>query len=100
MLAAAQQQVDVAQARLREAQANHAKSAADLVRYKQLVDKDEIPRQQYDTAVAAEAAARATVDSAQAAVSAAQSQVAGPEAQGSLGIGRHRQDGLGQGSSV
>src|SRR5436305_415266 len=80
-LAAAQQQVDVAQARLREAQANHTRAAADLVRFKQLVDKDEIPRQQYDTAVAAEAAARATVDSAQATVSAAQSQVAQARAQ-------------------
>jgi len=80
-LGSAQKQVDAAEARLREAQANYTKAARDLARYKQLVDRDEIPRQQYDYAVAAEQAARASVDSARAAVSSAQSQVAQAEAQ-------------------
>ena len=80
-LGSAQKQVDAAQARLREAQANYTKAARDLARYKQLVDRDEIPRQQYDYAVAAEQAARASVDSARAAAASAQSQVAQAEAQ-------------------
>lgn len=77
----AQKQVDAAQARLREAEANYTKAATDLVRYKQLVERDEIPRQQYDSAVATEQSARATVDSSRAAVSSAESQVAQAQAQ-------------------
>jgi membrane fusion protein (multidrug efflux system) len=80
-LAGARQEVDMANARLIEAQANHAKAAADLQRYGQLVEKSEIPRQQYDTAVTSEQAARATVDAAQAAVATAQSHVRQAEAQ-------------------
>ena len=80
-LAGARQEVDMANARLIEAQANHAKAAADLQRYRQLVEKSEIPRQQYDTAVTSEQAARATVDAAQAAVATAQSHVRQAEAQ-------------------
>jgi membrane fusion protein, multidrug efflux system len=80
-LGSAQKQVDAAEARLREAQANYTKAAKDLARYKQLVDRDEVPRQQYDAAIAAEQAARASVDSAGAAVASAQSQVAQADAQ-------------------
>ena len=80
-LGSAQKQVDAAEARLREAQANYTKAAKDLARYKQLVDRDEVPRQQYDAAIAAEQAARASVDSARAAVASAQSQVAQADAQ-------------------
>ncbi len=80
-LAAAQKEVNAAQARLREAEANHTKTAQDLERFRQLVAKDEVSRQQYDTAVAAEQAARATVDAAHAAVAAAQSHVVQAEAQ-------------------
>jgi membrane fusion protein (multidrug efflux system) len=80
-LNSAQRQVEAARARLVEAQANHSRAAQDLARFKQLVEKDEIPRQQYDTAVAAETAARATVDSAQAAVAAAEAKVAEQQAQ-------------------
>jgi membrane fusion protein (multidrug efflux system) len=80
-LSSAQKQVDAAEARLREAQANYTKAAKDLARYKQLVDRDEVPRQQYDAAIAGEQAARASVDSARAAVASAQSQVAQAEAQ-------------------
>ena len=80
-LGSAQKQVDAAEARLREAQANYTKAAKDLARYKQLVERDEVPRQQYDAALAAEQAARASVDSARAAVASAQSQVAQADAQ-------------------
>jgi len=74
-LNAARKEVDAANARLREAQANYNKVAQDLKRYEQLLAKDEISRQQYDAAVAAEQGARATVDAAEAAVAAAQSHV-------------------------
>ncbi len=80
-LNAAQQEVDAARARQQEAEANHTKVAADLNRMKQLVSKDEISRQQYDAAVAADAAASANVNGARAAVAAAQSHVAQAEAQ-------------------
>ncbi len=74
-LAAAQKEVNAAQARLQEAEANHKKAAQDLERMRQLVAKDEVSRQQYDTAVAAETAARASVDAAHAAVATAESHV-------------------------
>lgn len=79
-LGAAQKEVNAANARLREAQANHTKAAQDLERMRELVAKDEVSRQQYDTAVAAEQAARATVDAATAAVATAQSHVAQAQA--------------------
>ena len=44
------------------------KANDDVRRYKQLVDKDEIARQQYDTAVSTAAAAQATLDARTAAV--------------------------------
>lgn len=80
-VAAAQKQVNAANARLREAEANHTKAAQDLERMRQLVAKDEVSRQQFDSAIAAEQAARATVDAASAAVATAQSQVTQAEAQ-------------------
>jgi len=80
-VAAAQKEVNAAEARLREAQANHTKAAQDLERFRVLVAKDEVPRQQYDTAVANEQGARASVEAAQAAVATAQSHVVQAEAQ-------------------
>jgi membrane fusion protein, multidrug efflux system len=74
-IAAAQQQYDAAQAQLVEAQANDVKAQNDLVRYKQLVDKQEISQQQYDQAVAAAAANAAGVAGARASASAAAQQV-------------------------
>ena len=79
--AAARQEVDMANARLAEADANYTKAAADLQRYSQLVKKNEVPRQQYDTAVATDKAARATLDAARAAVANAQSHVRQAEEQ-------------------
>ncbi len=77
---AAQRQVDVARARVREAEANYVKVAKDLERFADLVRKDEISQQQYDTAVASEKAAKATVEAAHANVEASVSQVAQAEA--------------------
>jgi membrane fusion protein (multidrug efflux system) len=78
---AAQRQVDAARARVAEAQANYVKVAKDLERFAELVRKDEISQQQYDTAVASEKSAQATVDAAHAAMAAAVSQVAQAEAE-------------------
>jgi membrane fusion protein (multidrug efflux system) len=81
-IAAARQQFDAAQAQREEAEANDVKVQNDLVRYKQLVDKQEISQQQYDQAVAAAKASAASVVAAHAMADAAQSQVT--QAQGKL----------------
>lgn len=62
----AQGQLQAAQARVLQAQANNTKAQSDLQRYKPLVEKDVISKQQYDAAVAAAAAAEAAVADAQA----------------------------------
>jgi membrane fusion protein, multidrug efflux system len=67
-LSAASARLESAQAQVREAQANVRKTSDDVARYKPLVDKNEIPRQQYDTAVAEAAGAQATLDARNAAV--------------------------------
>jgi membrane fusion protein (multidrug efflux system) len=74
-IAAARQQFSAAKAQLAEAEANNVKAQNDLVRYKQLVDKQEISEQQYDQAVAAAHAGTASVDAARASASAAENQV-------------------------
>ena len=74
-VAAARQQFSAAKAQLAEAEANNVKAQNDLVRYKQLVDKQEISEQQYDQAVAAAHAGTASVDAARASASAADNQV-------------------------
>lgn len=79
---AAQQQSEAAKAQLQEAEANNVKAQNDLVRYKQLVDKQEISQQQYDQAVAAATASAAAVAAARATADAAKQQVA--EAQAKL----------------
>jgi len=79
-LRAAQQEVTASQARLREAEAQDKLAADDVRRLAQLVKKDEIPQQRYDTAVTTEQQAAASVDAARAAVSNAQSHVAQAEA--------------------
>ena len=72
---AAKQQFEAAKAQLQEAEANNVKAQNDLVRYKQLVDKQEISQQQYDQAIAAAAANAAAVEAARATADAAQQQV-------------------------
>lgn len=67
---AAEQNLESAKAALSQAEANADKTDADLVRYSQLVAKEDISRQQYDQSVAAAKANRAAVLSAAAAVQA------------------------------
>jgi membrane fusion protein (multidrug efflux system) len=70
-VAQAEQQLKAAHARVTQAQANHTKALADLERYRPLVAKDVISKQQYDAAVAAEDATRASVADARASEQAA-----------------------------
>lgn len=72
-VAAAEQAVNGARAKVNSAnaalaakQANLVKAEKDLVRFRDLVSKDEISRQDYDSAVAAAEANRAQVDSSKA----------------------------------
>jgi membrane fusion protein, multidrug efflux system len=74
-IAAARQQFEAAKAQRDQAEANNVKAQNDLLRYKQLVDKQEISLQQYDQAVAAATAEAAAVDAARAMADSAQSQV-------------------------
>ena len=74
-IAAARQQYAAANAQLAEVEANNVKAQSDLLRYKQLVDKQEISQQQYEQAVAAANASAAAVDAARASASAADHQV-------------------------
>jgi membrane fusion protein, multidrug efflux system len=74
-VAAAQQQYDATQAQLLQAQANDVKAQNDLVRYKQLVAKQEISQQQYDQAVANAAANDAAVTAAKSSAAAAAQQI-------------------------
>ena len=65
-IASARQQLDAAKAQIAEADANNTKAQNDLVRYKLLIDKQEISQQQYDQAVASAQAAAATLKAARA----------------------------------
>jgi membrane fusion protein (multidrug efflux system) len=65
-IAQAQRQLQAAHARVAQAQANYVKAQADLERYKPLVAKDVISKQQFDAAVAAADADKAAVDDARA----------------------------------
>jgi len=74
-VSAAQKQYDAAQSQLVQAQANDVKAQNDLVRYKQLVDKQEVSQQQYDQAVAAAGADDAGVNAARSSAAAAADQI-------------------------
>jgi membrane fusion protein (multidrug efflux system) len=74
-IAAARQQYEAAKSQIAEAEANNTKAQNDLVRYKQLIDKQEISQQQYDQAVDSAQAAAATVQSARASADAYAAQV-------------------------
>jgi membrane fusion protein (multidrug efflux system) len=74
-IAGARQQYDAAVAQQAQAEANNLKAQNDLVRYKQLVDKQEISEQQYDQALAAAKADAAAVDAARSSAAAAQQQI-------------------------
>lgn len=74
-VAAARQRLAQSEAQVREAEANNAKAQADLERYRALVEKDEIPRTQFDQIVANAKAQSAAVDSANAMVAVNRAQV-------------------------
>src|SRR5581483_10831098 len=74
-IAGARKQYDATVAQQAQAEANNEKAQSDLVRYKLLVDKQEISQQQYDQALAAARAAAATVEAARASASAAQQEI-------------------------
>jgi len=79
-IAAASQQSEAAKAQLAQAEANNVKAQDDLVRYRQLVDKQEISQQQYDEALAAARAGDAAVSAARASAMAAEHAVRQAEA--------------------
>ncbi len=68
----AEQQLQAAHARVGQAKANNTKAQADLERYKPLVEKDVISKQQFDAAVAAADAAKAALSDARASERAAE----------------------------
>jgi len=70
-VAQAEQQLIAARAGVAQAEANNFKAQSDLDRYKPLVAKDVISKQQFDAAVAAADAAKAALANAQANVQAA-----------------------------
>jgi membrane fusion protein (multidrug efflux system) len=74
-ISVARQQLDAARAQQEQAAANNVKAQNDLVRYRQLIEKQEISQQQYDQAVAAAAASAASVAGARADVAAGEQQV-------------------------
>ena len=87
-IAAARQQYEAAKSQVLEADANNTKAQNDLVRYKQLIDKQEISQQQYDQAVASAQAAAATLRAARASADAYAAQI--EQAQRQTGAGRRR----------
>ena len=60
----AEQQLEAAHAQVAQAKANSTKAEADLERYKPLVEKDVISKQQFDAAVAAADASKAALSGA------------------------------------
>ena len=79
-IAAARQQSEAAKAQLVQAEANNVKAQDDLVRYRQLVDKQEVSQQQYDEALAVARASEAAVNAARASALAAEHAVHQAEA--------------------
>ena len=74
-LSAARSRLVTAQANVREAEATYKKNADDVVRYKMLLDRDEIAEQIYDTALNIANSANATVDARRAAVTEAEDNI-------------------------
>ena len=71
----AEQQLQAAHASVAQAKANNTKAQADLERYKPLVEKDVISKQQFDAAVAAADAAKAALSAARHSEQAAEDSV-------------------------
>jgi len=74
-VAQAEEQLAAAHARVAQAQANNTKAQEDLERYKPLVEKDVISKQQFDAAVAAADSTKAALADAVASQQAAQEAV-------------------------
>jgi membrane fusion protein, multidrug efflux system len=72
---AAKARLETAKSRLAESDANYTKAQQDLRRFKELVDKDEISKQQYDAAVASADSAKADVDTQKSSINEAQHNV-------------------------
>ncbi len=85
-VAAAQQEYQSALAQVRLAQANHNNDEAEVARYKTLVDKDEVSREQYEAKVTAAKASQATVEANQAIADSRRKQVDQVRAQGNTSI--------------
>jgi len=71
-VAQAEEQLDAAKARVEQAEANNVKAQSDLERYKPLVEKDVISKQQFDAAVAAAASSKAALADSRASEQAAE----------------------------
>jgi membrane fusion protein (multidrug efflux system) len=80
-VAVSERDYETAVAKLREAEANSAKAQADVARYRPLVQKDEVAREQFDQVTANAQALAATVDANRAAVASAQKTVDQKKAQ-------------------
>src|SRR5450759_147727 len=74
-IAAAREQFEAAKSQVVQADANNTKAQNDLLRYKPLIDKQEISQQQYDQAVASAQAAAAVVQAARASADALAAQI-------------------------
>ena len=74
-IAAAREQFEAAKSLVAQADANNTKAQNDLVRYKLLIDKQEISQQQYDQAVDSAQAAAATLQAARASADAFAAQI-------------------------
>jgi membrane fusion protein, multidrug efflux system len=72
---AAEKQLAAAKAQLERDKANDVKARQDLLRYQMLVEKEEVPRQVYDAAVAAARASAAAVTATEANIEAARQSV-------------------------
>ena len=70
-LVAAQREFEASQASLRQAEANDLKAQDDVIRYKPLAAKEEIPQRQYTQAVDTQKATAAAVEAARASAAAA-----------------------------
>jgi membrane fusion protein (multidrug efflux system) len=73
-VAAADRDHEAALEKVREAEANNAKAQADVARYRPLVEKDEVAREQFDQVVANARALAATVSAARASAESAAKQ--------------------------
>jgi membrane fusion protein, multidrug efflux system len=71
----AQHQFDAATAQLAQAEANNTRAQADLIRYKMLVDQQEVSRQTYDQALATAKDSAAAVNAARDSAAALKQQV-------------------------